>query len=161
MSNGDKYLGFSIKEGQNKVVLLYEKAEYIQIIKAANTLGLSPASYLRMIAKPCEVCGHDSVIVNKLSRDIAKNFRGLASVQLYVFINELNLKNIQLTKLKLNHQLSFMLDIPKDSKIYYLERNRYNGSGDTSAVITVFRDGVKMASHLVSIKDEMVYKNND
>lgn len=158
-TNKDKFLGFSVREGQNKVVLLYSKEEYLEIIKSANTLGLSPASFLRMIAKPCEVCGHDTFIVNKLSKDITKQFRGLAGVHLYVFINDLTLKNVQLTKLKLNHQLAFQLDIPKESHIYCLERNKYNGGDDVNAVITIFKNGIKSASHLVVIKNQMLYKH--
>jgi hypothetical protein len=157
--NTQKFLGFAIKDGQNKVVLLYDKEEYMEIIKSANNVGLSPASYLRMIAKPCEVCGHDTVTINKLSKEISKQFRALASVHLFVFINEFTLKNVQLTKLKLNHQLAFQLDIPKDSNIYTLEKNRYNGGDNINAIITIFKNGVKSASHLIVIRNQMLYKD--
>lgn len=154
----DTFLGYKIKEKKNNIQMLFDAEEYIDIIKKSNSLGLRPANYLRLLMNPCQSCGLDKMILEKLSQR-GRKIQKTTNTHLFIYVDSVVNSRLQKTTLKLNYKLSAIFEVNEDSIIYTPMAglaHRYEGK-DGNALAYIYKNDILVSMQSVKIKNSQVY----
>ena len=152
------HLGYVVNP-KNRIQLYYDEDEYIQILDRAHNMGMKPADYFKLLARPCQSCGLDHLVITKLTSNLTKQYRNQSRTHLFCFVNTEPNKSTTKANLRVSYEMSCKLGIPKESLVFHENKFKYNGENNHNATITIFRDGLRDTTSMCFIKNGVIHKS--
>lgn len=151
------FMGFAVKSGINYIQVGYDEESYRDIISKAVSLNLKPQDYLRLLAQPCQSCGSEALIINKINSNIKKKNNKLHQTHLFVFDNTPLYIGMAETPLKINYIIRAILSIPETIMVYTPNRTHKYNNHDGDAILTLCKNGETHTIINVEIKDNQIH----